>query len=506
MEKPGRVKGWEVALVILITSLAAYLRWHRVGALGMWLDEAFSVWMARQPVDAMLSWIASIDQHPPLYYLLLHGWLHLGSSESTVRSLSALLGTVTVPVLYLLARRLLGIPSAAAAALLLALSPFHVRFSQETRMYTLLTLNAAVALLALAYLLTGDHRKRWWATYILFTALTLFSHNTAVLFPVAVNAGVGVAALVAKTGRSSPNELQSFPAWQQWCGAQLLILLIWLPWSPSFARQAVAVDREFWIQPPTADTVRQTFNTFISAWLPADAAWVWVAALVALALGVVALWRRPWLFALLVTLFLTPILLELLVSIRRPIFYDRTLIWTIIPLFLVFSAGLSLPRWSALPAATAVSAIIVANVLSLQAYYDTFRKEEWREAAAWLDQRVRDNDLILFNATWVQIPFDYYFDRTASHVTKHGAPVDMFDAGVLEPKLTEADVPRLQDLTRTYNCVWLVYSHDWYTDPRRIVPRTLRAEMTPRKQQRFVGLEVQLYERRDGGEDCLKRP
>jgi hypothetical protein len=199
-------------------------------------------------------------------------------------------------------------------------------------------------------------------------------------------------------------------------------------------------------------------------------------------------------------------LLELLVSIRRPIFYDRTLIWTIIPLFLVFSAGLSLPRWSALPAATAVGAILVANVLSLQAYYDTFRKEEWREAAAWLDQRVRDHDLILFNATWVQIPFDYYFDRTASQVTKHGAPVDMFDAGVLEPKMSEADVPRLQDLTRAYNCVWLVYSHDWYTDPRSIVPRTLRAEMMPRKQQRFVGLEVQLYERRDGGEDCLKRP
>jgi hypothetical protein len=106
----------------------------------------------------------------------------------------------------------------------------------------------------------------------------------------------------------------------------------------------------------------------------------------------------------------------------------------------------------------------------------------------------------------VQIPFDYYFERLGITTTKHGVPVDLFDAGILEPKMTEADLPRLLELIEPHNCVWLVYSHNWYTDPESILPKTLRREMMSRKAQPFNGLEIQLYERRGGGEDCVKRP
>jgi mannosyltransferase len=491
------VHTWEWPLMAALAVVAALLRWLDLCEQGLWLDEAFSVWMARQPVADLLRWIVAIDQHPPLYYLLLNGWLRVaGDGEAAVRSLSALFGTATIPAIYLLTRRLLGVAPAAAAALLLALSPFHVRFAQEARMYTLLTVNATLALGALAHLLTGDRRRRWWALFILFSAATLLSHNTAVLYLLVVNIAMGAAVLLAPQTRGL-----ALPRLRDWLWAQAAILLLWAPWVPAFVRQARAVDAEFWIQPPTAEAIGDTLKTFVSFHAPAGAVWIWGAAVLALALGVVALARRPALLALLALLMATPFVAELFVSLRRPIFYDRTLIWTTVPLFVLAAAGLGRARAIAIPATVAVGVLLVGNVLSLQAYYEHFTKEQWREAAAFVADRAGENDLLLFNATWAQIPFAYYFDRAGKQAPMHGAPVDLFDAGILEPKMMEDDVPALVATVRDAGCVWLVYSHDWYTDPEKIVPRVLRRELMSRGIRRFVGLELHLYERR-GGPSC----
>jgi len=59
-------------LVIIITLVGGFLRALLLGDKGMWLDETFSVWLAKHSVADMLQWITRIDQHPPLYYFLLH--------------------------------------------------------------------------------------------------------------------------------------------------------------------------------------------------------------------------------------------------------------------------------------------------------------------------------------------------------------------------------------------------------------------------------------------------
>jgi 4-amino-4-deoxy-L-arabinose transferase-like glycosyltransferase len=512
------IQWWEWLLVALITAGGAWLRWRQIGEQGVWLDEAFSIWMARQPLNEMLGWITRIDQHPPLYYALLRPWLAVGESEGAIRSLSALLSTATIPVLWLTGRRLFGPAAAVGAALLLAASPFHLRFAQEMRMYALLVFTVSVALLALVHLLTGARGRGWWAALALFTTLTMLSHNTAVLFPVAMNPAMGGVWLVQRL-RGAPNDALRLPTLREWLLAQGAILLLWSPWALAFVRQARAVDAEFWIQPPTGQVITATVLTFFSDWLPGGNEWLWGAIGVALLLGIWGAWRRVGAATLLLLLACIPFAAELLVSLRRPIFYDRTLIWTTLPLLLLAGAGLrlltpapglepgrGLMRAGGVVAVGAVAALLYGNFLSLENYYDNYRKEEWREAAAWASERVRPHDLVLFNATWVQIPFDYYFEWLGITTTKHGVPVDLFDAGILEPKMTEADLPRLLELIEPHNCVWLVYSHNWYTDPESILPKTLRREMMSRKAQPFNGLEIQLYERRGGGEDCIKRP
>ena len=127
----------------------------------MWLDETFSVWLANHSIGDMLQWIVKIDQHPPLYYLLLHYWIaHYGDTPYSVRLLSVLFGVGTIPMIYLIGKRMSGWVMGLAAALILALSPFHIYFAQETRMYTLLTFNAAAAIYALVRLLTDPRSVR----------------------------------------------------------------------------------------------------------------------------------------------------------------------------------------------------------------------------------------------------------------------------------------------------------------------------------------------------------
>ena len=124
-------------LVVFITLMSGALRVILLDSKGMWLDETFSVWLANHSVVDMLQWTARIDQHPPLYYLLLHYWIALnGDSPYYVRLLSALFGAATIPIIYLIGKRMSGAVVGFAAAVILALSPFNIYFAQETRMYT----------------------------------------------------------------------------------------------------------------------------------------------------------------------------------------------------------------------------------------------------------------------------------------------------------------------------------------------------------------------------------
>src|SRR5215207_4062783 len=119
----------ELASWLVISFITLFGGWLRILLLadkGMWLDETFSVWMASHTVPEMLQWIIRIDQHPPLYYLLLHSWIAInGETPYYARLLSALFGTATIPVIYLIGKRISGAVVGLAAAVFLALSPYN---------------------------------------------------------------------------------------------------------------------------------------------------------------------------------------------------------------------------------------------------------------------------------------------------------------------------------------------------------------------------------------------
>ncbi len=543
-------------LVIIITVIGGLLRVVLLGSKGMWLDETFSVWVANHSVADMLQWTVRIDQHPPLYYLLLHYWIALnGDTPYYARQLSVLFGAGTIPIIYLIGKRLSGVMVGLAAAVFLALSPFNIFFAQETRMYTLLTFNAAVAIYALVRLLTdsrstrpigsqfreylhawrtsgpvesdtkGDFsykdetrhqtgwrawvfRHRWlpiqtietdlaWVAFIVFSAATLLSHNTAVFFPVATNIfvlGLMLFQRIKKSG--SPPALQA-PSLGNWVKAQIGIFLLWSPWILAFIQQASRVDQEFWIPKPSWDTVTKTLRALLNASAPGQISQVmtWILCAV-LCFGLVYYRKKLSIFLFLAALFAVPFLGELIVSIRRPIFFDRTLIWITIPLFLVLAAGIAQLRFRLLM--IVVLGILGTNYLfSTGDYYRFFQKEDWSTAAGYVANFAQKDDLVLFNSNFVEIPFDYYFkpyeNLYSIQVVKHGVPLDLFGSGILEPKMTTNDIPGLISLLRGHDRVWLVYSHDSYTDPMGLIPQTLASQMKLLRTRDFYGGQVQLY-------------
>ncbi len=546
-------------LVALITLIGGGLRVFMIGNKGLWLDKSFSIWLGSQSVADMLQWIVKIDQHPPLYYLLLHYWIALrGDAPGSVRLLSALFGTATIPVIYLIGKRLSGIVMGLVAAVLLALSLFNIYFGQETRMYTLLTFNAAVAIYALVRLLTDSsaarpigsqfreyvhawrtsrqpepdpkaeftyqdetryqtgwrgwiYRHRWspiqtietdlaWVAFIVFSAAAMLSHNTAVLFPLATNLFVLGLLLFQRIKKSeSPPSFQA-PSFGNWVKAQVGIFLLWSPWIVFFIKQASSVDQRFWIPEPTWEAVIQVFKTFLnpSAPIPASlAALIWTLFVLLLCLGLVHFRKNFSRFVFLAALIVIPILGELVVSLRRPIFYDRTLIWTTIPLFLLLAAGIAQLRFKLL-ITLALGTLVTVYLFSAGDYYRFFQKEDWSTAARYVATFAEKDDLVLFNSNFVEIPFNYYFkayeDLYSIQVEKQGVPQDLFASGILEPEMTANDIPRLISLVSGRKRVVLVYSHASYTDPQGLIPETLASQMKLTKTGDFYGGQVQLYE------------
>lgn len=540
----------------IITVIGGALRVLGLGSKGLWLDEAFSIWLAHHSVGELLQWVVRIDQHPPLYYLLLQPWLALnGDSPYLARLLSVLLGAATIPVVYLIGKRLSGSVMGLAAAVFLAVSPFNVFFAQETRMYALLTFNAAVAIYALVRLLTDPratqpiggqfraylaawrttgpvaadrefsyrdlarNQRGWWGwfdrhhraplhtvetdlawvMFVVFSAATLLTHNTAVFLALAVN--VCVLGLMLLQRAKPPAGQPGFhaPSMSNWIKAQAGILLVWSPWAVAFVKQAGAVDQRFWIPAPTRDGVLQVVKTFVvpPVSIPADlrtALWIVYGAV--LCLGVLHFRRRPAQFALLASLFVIPFLGELLVSLRRPIFYDRTLIWTTIPLYLVLAAGIVQLRFRPLMVVV-LGCLGTIGLFSAGDYLHFYQKEDWAIPAGYVANFAEKGDLVLFNSNFVVIPFDYYFapwqQQYSLEIERQGLPRDLYRDGILEPEMTAADIPALVALLGQHRRVWLVYSHDSYTDPNGLIPQTLAAHMQLSRQRDFYGGQVQLY-------------
>jgi len=213
-------------LFLLLFLLAATLRFYQLDAQSLWSDEGNSVAMAPRPALEIIQRTAN-DIHPPLYYLTLHGWsAFTGTSVIAVRSLSVIFGVITVILTALLGKRLFGWRVAFFAMLAATVAPFAIHYSQETRMYMMVTMLAAASWLLLIELFTNQNadegRVYHLLGYFVITLALIYTHYYAVSVVVAQNVAWLWVMIRAKRWQRT--------WWVKWIVLQALIVLLYLPW------------------------------------------------------------------------------------------------------------------------------------------------------------------------------------------------------------------------------------------------------------------------------------
>jgi len=218
MMKEKGTYGRELSAMTAIAVLAAVLRFFRLGHQSFWLDEILTIGSYSSPegdipYGVKLLW----DVHGPLYSLAMHFWSIVSSSEVWLRAPGAAAGVITVILMYFWLRRGSGEGTALAGALLMAVNPFNVYYSQELRFYSFLTMFIVLSLLVFSRF---DEKPSFRSGLLLGLVLGLacLSHFMA-LFLCA-----GLALYMAVTGRLRGDHLRYGAL------AALVTLVIVAPW------------------------------------------------------------------------------------------------------------------------------------------------------------------------------------------------------------------------------------------------------------------------------------
>ena len=222
------------------TQSSPALRWAAIGVLflgviarfasasDLWLDEVLTVNIASVPL-ADLPDALRMDGAPPLYYALLHVWMQVfGEGTFAVRALPGLFGVASLPLMWVAARRLGSERLAWTATLVLAASPFAVRYSTENRMYSLVMVEVLAGFLALHSLLNGGGRRAALGLAGATGALLLTHYWSLYLL-----AAVGIFLLLLVRRGSEPARSNARRSLVAMAGGSLLFL----PWAPVFLYQ-----------------------------------------------------------------------------------------------------------------------------------------------------------------------------------------------------------------------------------------------------------------------------
>jgi uncharacterized membrane protein len=438
-----------------LTIFGAVLRICHLGSNSYWLDEAISVLIARLRVPLIVS-NAGRSSHPGLYYLLLHYWLRLGTAEAWTRAVSASWGILTVPAVFFLGASLFNRKVALLASLMLALAPFHVAYSQETRMYTQLTFLCVVTLICF-YRAKMTGASSWWlatgfitataAATHLFTSLILAAMNVYVLFyrreAMVKMLLIDLAALIVVAPHLS-NMLGS------------------TEYRVGGLRPLVGKSRPSLLFPLTAIHLLLTGYSIGPRLMP-------VALFCTLAIFTVTLWEvgraircrsEGWRSLLLLSLVVGITLLgPFTLAQIQPIFLpERTLLIALPSMVLLISWGIcEVRRKTPLPALGI--GLILVMVLSLWGYYvdPDFQKPPMREAAALVQKGFEEGDAVLHTSDGSYLPFLIYLGDS-DHFLLQGDPDPRKPEAVY--RMWGGELVRKGDLRDRFERLWLIVALD----------------------------------------------
>ncbi len=451
-----KLKNWEYCLLILLLITAFSMRFHSLGAESIWLDEAYALRDAQQ--DSLNKVIVSAEEHvgtPPAYSILLHYWTkYFGDSEFALRLPSAILSALSIILIFLIAKELFNKNIAIISSIVMTLSMTHLVYAQEARAYALFTFFTLLS--TLFYIKFLKNRTKTNATlYSIFTVSIIYTQYLGFTIPFLQNV---IYFLIYYKYKKS----KSFPKIKEWLYTQLAIIILYTPNLPVLINQIQNLQRV----------------------LPSHLSGLGIPSAIS-QLGI-------FLFAipLIITLTIALILIYLrksynkkydsLISKSKKLIKNQYLVFaliaTILTLYSAFSPKLTtstfITRYThflfpfayilLVKAFTEIKRkhlqtilavlFIAATIFALFSFYSQSpRKEQWREAADFIQQNTQqDGELILLADKDVIIPFEYYFKGNIKTIG-----LKTFT----DKKLNEQILNEIKPSLKEYSGYWLILSH-----------------------------------------------
>ena len=467
-----RSSHWTPISFILI--LAAGLYFYELGTESLWVDELLSIDAAK---NLNINQLITGKYSRPVYFILLHFWMMLGDSEAWLRGLCLLFSLGSVFLIYELARRLLGTPTATIAALIATVSPLFIHHAQEVRMYAPSTFFTVGGSLLLTYVLEKPTPRLMglWAGArllgILTTPLNLlmllpdtvlfawkFRDRPPMLFRFGVCLGaIGLLwlpiAIPLVDSACKFMGLEQFPLCKLMTGGEVTLVANQSAMvstvanqsamASTVANQSAKVSTNPGIFDATFQLVRFTVWPFGR---PISEAIYWFYKFFALMLvGLLAIallikrkkaigiyWLAAWGFLPLVPLFITS-------QLSRSLWKNRYLLFTSPYLFILLAAGIIYVwhRWR-LGAIAIAFIYTVAIAGGLMRYHKVLDRADWRGLVQTIEAKEQPGDTIIWALNQMNpVALNHYYDGSASIEITSAPPYNGEEGITLEEWLSK---------------------------------------------------------------------
>lgn len=498
--------GWirPYAVLIPILLLAFGLRLYELDDQSLWWDELKTIERALLPLpDLLIDFINTKDQLP-IYFLAMRGWIKLGNTSFFMRLFSVFWGVLGVAAIFPLGRQITSAKVGVVAAFLLAISPFHVYYSQEARMYSFLPTLLILAHVALFAILQGKGTK-FWSLYFVAMGTAVFTHYFAFLIVLAHTIFFVL-------------HLRPFrPIALRWLSLMTILAVLFLPWAVT-----IGAENGYSAAVPTWILSIRWFEPLLTLWTFSIGATLaknsvpGLLGIIIFGLGFISSFfatqelpkqkkRLLWLWLLI------PMLLIYLISLSGSfsLYVDRYLI-VVLPVFLLLVAW----GWVWVvrqKTAWLLGLLLLAATISIPSLHnlyndETFARNDWQATFALLDVSWGSTDTVIGTRDLL-LPLNFYGQPAQSFIE-----IPPPEAETVSPAFDQAMTTQLiNNAAVSIQRFWFIEPfyiqdpHQWPAERNAQVSRSpnnahhqwLKSHFQQQEIWRFPGVRLTLYSKMD---------
>jgi hypothetical protein len=506
---PPRWKPVSVLTLVLLAAIATALRFFFLARKPFWFDECFSVEVARFSWHDFVRLMWWREANMSLYYLLLRGWLALGSivgwefAPFFIRTLSVVASLATLPALYWLGCKLFDRRVGMIAVALFSCNAYSIRYAQEARSYSFFVLLATLS----SGFFVSCHRQptRFTRTnYVLASVLAVYAH----LYGLLLVAAQCISLQRLKVPRPEGKGVPLSPAFRR-LGISIAVAV--LPLLVFVAKTGAGPIR--WISRPG-------FHEILNFWeqLAGNNGLPLLLLYLAACLATILPLRRRllrlgadwgiWRYQFLLIWLIFPVVLALLLSLARPVFLGRYFIFCLPPLIILAAAGLASLRATWMMG-VCLAAMLLLSLQGTLSYYDhdfDLDRDGSGAATGYILDHSQPGDAILFHIAEARIPYEFFRSVRENHSAEGAAPapeiifprhVDHLDYRDVTGK---PSIELVQSIPARHDRVWLVLMNNGtpeHPDATTLMLKQRLAEVFPHQEQvQFPQVEIILYGKR----------